>query len=78
MGCYFDLLYSRPSFFEGAASIMDIGGTLVEYNSSPSADEADVNAIRAAWRQVGEDMEAAINAVAAETGVATVKRGRRR
>ena len=78
MGRYSDLLYSRPSFFEGAASVMDIGGALVEYNSSPSADEADVNAIRSDWRQVGEDLEAAINAVAAETGVTTVKRGRRK
>lgn len=78
MGRYSDLLYSPPSFIEGAASVVNVGGTLVEYNSSPSAEEAGSNAIRSDWRQVGEDMEEAINAVAAETGVATVKRGRRR
>ena len=41
----FLFLCARPSFLEGLARIMDFGQTLNEYNSSPSAQEADFAAI---------------------------------
>ena len=84
MGRYSELLYARPSFLGGMASVMDIGGTLVDYNGSSSPDLADFYALRSDWRQVGDDLRVAIEAVATEipapvtSSALKSRRGRRR
>ena len=55
-----DYLVARPSFLEGIARIMDFGGTLNQYNISPTPAEADCTAIRADWEAVGRDLRKAI------------------
>jgi len=59
MGEYSGLLYARPSFFEGIARIIDLGGTLNEYNRSPTPEQADHDALDADWRAIGQDMQQA-------------------
>lgn len=54
-----DFLYSRPSFVEGVARVLDFGNILNRYNSSSSPQEADKRAIRADWEAVGGDIEIA-------------------
>ncbi len=60
MGDFTDLLYARPSFFEGVARIVDLGGTLNEYNRSPTSEQADCDALEADWSAIGQDLEQAI------------------
>lgn len=69
MGRYSDLLFARPSFVEGMARVVDLGGTLEEYNGSPTPEQADFYALRADWRQVGDDLVAAITSCASELSV---------
>ncbi len=54
-------LFARPSFLEGWARIVDFGGTLQEYNRSPTDQAADFYALAADWRAVGLDIRQAIN-----------------
>jgi hypothetical protein len=56
MNPYFGFLFARPSFLEGIARVLDLGGTLQEYNSSVSEQQADALAIGADWHVVGEDL----------------------
>ncbi|MCL4543769.1 MAG: hypothetical protein M1118_04080 [Chloroflexi bacterium] len=60
MGRFSDVLYARPSFLGGMASVLDLGGTLVSYNDSATAEEADRRALYADWCQIGEDLRQAI------------------
>lgn len=54
-------LFAEPSFFEGVASVIDLGATLhKEYNSSKTENEADRKAIQNDWRAVGEDIKISI------------------
>ena len=53
-------LFAAPSFLHGFASAMDLGGTLVEYNVSSTAQEADMRAIASDWAITGKDIRAAI------------------
>ncbi|MDY6785229.1 MAG: hypothetical protein SW833_22230 [Cyanobacteriota bacterium] len=46
-------LYARPSLLEGIARLLDIGGTLSEYNTS---EQADALAIYSDWLVVGDDL----------------------
>ena len=55
----FGLLYALPSALQGAASVLDIGGTLGEYNASETDEMADFHALRSDWRAVGDDIRAA-------------------
>lgn len=55
-------LYARPSFIEGVARLMDVGGTLNEYNRSASDEQADARALRSDWYAVGDDLRAGIKA----------------
>ncbi|MBD2326283.1 hypothetical protein H6G21_05305 [Alkalinema sp. FACHB-956] len=55
-------LYAQPSFVEGIARLLDIGGTLQEYNSSLTDHQADELALTADWRVIGEDLNNAIDA----------------
>ena len=56
MGSRTDYLYARPSFLEGMARLVDVGGTLSEYNDSPDGQIADAEAMWMDWAVVGQDM----------------------
>ena len=50
-----DFLYARPSFIEGVARVLDIGGTLNVYNSSPTGSKADSLALDSDCLSIGDD-----------------------
>ena len=54
------LLFARPSALGGIAHILDFGGTLNEYNSANSGEQADVMAAWADWLAVGDDLWTAL------------------
>ncbi|GIK61087.1 MAG: hypothetical protein HND39_01330 [Ignavibacteriota bacterium] len=54
-------LFSRPSFIEGIARILDLGSTLNEYNYSESEEEADARALASDWKAIGNDIKVAID-----------------
>ena len=58
---YSDFLYARPSFLEGMARVMDIGGALNEYNTLLSGEDADFVALWMDWSAVGQDMHDAMS-----------------
>ncbi len=49
-------LFAEPSFTEGMARVLDMGGTLNLYNHFPTPAQADFWAISADWRAVGQDL----------------------
>jgi hypothetical protein len=53
-------LFADPSFLLGVASVLDIGGTLVVYNTSKDSGEADTRALASDWASVGRDIRTAI------------------
>lgn len=53
-------LFARPSALEGVARILDLGGTLDEYNTANTPEQADVLALWSDWLAVGDDMWSAI------------------
>jgi len=53
-------LYALPSFWEGVARIVDLGGTLNEYNYSDHPHQANFRAIQSDWEEVGADIIIAI------------------
>ena len=53
-------LFARPSALGGVASILDFGGTLNEYNTANSPQQADTLALWSDWLAVGDDMWSAI------------------
>ncbi len=74
---YSDLLFARPSFFRGVASVFDVFGARTLYNYSDSEDEADSRAIAADWLTVGCDLWRTIEtheeqAASSENDVASV------
>ena len=46
-------LFSKPSFLKGASRVVDLFGTLDEYNYR---DDADSHAIAKDWKMVGLDI----------------------
>jgi len=66
MNPYFGFLFARPSFLEGVARALDLGGTLQEYNSSRSPEQADALALEADWRVVGADLLRAMRELSEE------------
>ncbi len=54
------MLFARPSFLEGMARIVDLGGTLQVYNESKTAEEADAKALLSDWLSVGDDLRDSI------------------
>ncbi len=58
---YTELLYAKPSLWEGFARVLDIGGNFSDYNYSSSDDEADEVALASDWYAVGADLHRAIN-----------------
>jgi len=55
------ILYARPSFLTGFISILDWAGFLNVYNESPTAEIADMVAIKNDWIFVGKDIRSAMN-----------------
>jgi hypothetical protein len=49
-------LFAHPGFLQGAAAVIDLGGTLVEYNISRTPQEADARAIASDWAITGKDI----------------------
>lgn len=70
MNPYFGFLFARPSFVEGVARALDLGGTLQEYNSATSPEQADALALGADWHVVGRDLLRAMNELSEENKVA--------
>jgi hypothetical protein len=66
MGEYSTFLFARPSFTEGMSRVVDIGGTLNVYNSSPTPELADYFAMYADWLATGADIASAIDQFACE------------
>ncbi len=57
---YTTRLFSPPSFLEGMARVLDLGGTFDQYNVSASGEEADRQALESDWNAIGADMYDAI------------------
>jgi hypothetical protein len=60
MSEFFGFLYARPSFWEGMGRALDLGGTLQEYNTSLTPDQADQLALFADWQTVEDDFRGAV------------------
>lgn len=70
---YSTVLFAEPSFLEGLARLLDLGGTMTEFNGSPNGEIADVLALTADWRAVGDDLRQAIALAKAELAAADVR-----
>lgn len=53
-------LFAEPSFAEGMARVLDLFGTLNEYNASPTPQHADARALGADWYAVGQTIRDAM------------------
>jgi len=49
-------LFGSFNFWEGMARVLDVGGTMVVYNESPTIEEADRRALSSDWQAVGDDL----------------------
>ena len=57
----FRLRKKPPTFIEGVADILDLGGEIVEkYNTDMTDNEADSHSLSADWKAVGKDMYIAL------------------
>ena len=63
---YASLLFAPTGAVAGAASVLDVGGTLSEFNSCLSAEQADRLAIQSDWASVGQLMWEAFESVGRE------------
>lgn len=54
-------LFPKPSFTEGMARVLDLGGTLQINVSVASPIKTDIDAISRDWQIVGEDIKNSIN-----------------
>ena len=57
-------LFGSFDFFEGMARVLDLGGTMVVYNESPTPQEADNRGLYSDWQTVGNDLKNAMNSYA--------------
>lgn len=62
MGDLFDkyTLFARPCFLSGMARVLDLSGSLSQYNYSPTPEQADLNALCSDWVAVENDLREAI------------------
>jgi hypothetical protein len=60
LNSYSSFLYAEPSFLDGMARLLDFAGTLNEYNSSLSGEQADRIALASDWRAIGDDLRLVI------------------
>jgi hypothetical protein len=54
-------LFANPSFVSGMARVLDIGSTMLEFNSTFYPEVADYYAIKSDWIVVGDDIKTALN-----------------
>jgi hypothetical protein len=54
MSNYF--LFARPTFWSGMARVLDLSGSLNEYNYTSTPKVADFCAISSDWKAVGSDI----------------------
>jgi hypothetical protein len=54
-------LFTTPSFWGGAGSVMNVAGNYYEFNDSPTGQEADQKALACDWGMVGQDVSYAVN-----------------
>lgn len=59
------MLFASLGFFEGMGRALDMRGTMMIANESPSPKEADTRAIMSDWQAVGQDIKSAIDNYAA-------------
>lgn len=78
MGDYTDLLYARPSFAEGMARALDLGGTLNEYNRSMTGQQANDRALRSDFLAIGQDLGHALTDTTREAKAKRLARRKRR
>lgn len=57
-------LFASFGFFEGMGRVLDLTGTMVGYNASPTIGEADNWALNSDWKTVGDDLRNALNSYA--------------
>ncbi|MGL4598931.1 MAG: hypothetical protein ACRCYO_15545 [Bacteroidia bacterium] len=55
-----DFLFSTPSFWVGAGSVLNVAGNYFDFNSSENAHEADAKALQSDWGMVSTDIDKAI------------------
>jgi hypothetical protein len=55
-----DFLIAQPNLVSGVASVLDLWGTLDEYNMSKTGMEADSKALLNDWCNVGDDIASAM------------------
>jgi hypothetical protein len=60
-------LFATPNFWRGAASAFDIGGTLIEYNTSKDENDADIRALASDWAIVGKDIQNSVESCKKES-----------
>lgn len=60
MSEFTSILFPESSYLSGCASVLDIGGTLTEYNERSTPQEADLLAVWADWMAVGKDLSYSI------------------
>jgi len=53
-------LYTKPSVSKGIARTLDVFGTLNEYNTQETEEEADTLALERDWKIVGIDLHNSI------------------
>ena len=56
-------LFSLPSFWSGAASLLDFSGELNRLTYSETDMEADLDSLKDDWEEVAKDMDASIKKV---------------
>ncbi len=54
-----DFLFSKSTFWDGIASVLNLPGNYYEFNTSKSPEEADKKALISDWENVGEDIRQA-------------------
>lgn len=59
-------LFALPRWYDGVASLVDLGGVYPEFNVSPSVRQADAEALAADWWSVGDDLRESMYAVERE------------
>lgn len=57
----FGRLFAEPSLIEGVSRVLDLGGTLQNYNSSETEQKADAEEIKNDWLAVGDDLRFSIS-----------------
>lgn len=57
----FGKLFAEPSLIEGMSRVLDLGGTLQEYNNSETEQKADIEEISNDWRAIGDDLRFSIS-----------------